>query len=327
VVGAVLRAPALHFAALGAALFAVSTHLGASPAGQLRAPIVISAARVAEIRDDYERTLSVVPTAEELDELIAHEADDEMLYREALILGINRGDRAVMWRVVEKMRFLYGDAAGTTEEAYRRGLALGLDRDDVVVRSALVTKMRLLAKAASRSEEPSGPALERELDAYLHAHPEPYATSERLDVAQIYLSADGRGAGLERDARALQQELATTHAGPEAAGRMGDPFPAGATLRNASRAVVAKAFGEEFAAAVFALPPGRWSAPIPSPYGLHLVWVDARIAGNLPPLADVRSRVLQSYRAERRAQYIRRMMQELRTAYPVQVEHEPVASR
>ena len=59
---------------------------------------------------------------------------------------------------------------GTPSPPIARGLALGLDREDVVVRNALVTKMRLLAKAASQSEEPTGAALERELEAYLRAH-------------------------------------------------------------------------------------------------------------------------------------------------------------
>ena len=79
-------------------------------------------------------------------------------------------------------------------------------------------------------------------------------------------------------------------------------------------------FGDDFADAVAALPTEQWSEPIRSPYGLHLVWVGGRAAADLPPLDAVRSRVLRAYRAERREQYLARMMQQLRAAYTVRIE-------
>ncbi len=316
------RAPALHFLALGALLAAVSARTTGTAGATARPPIVITAARVAALRDDYQRSLLVAPTPAELDALIARDADDEMLYREALLLGLDRRDRAVKWRIVDKMHFLFGDGAGDPESAYRRGLALGLDREDFVVRNALVTKMRLLAKAASRSEEPSGEALERELEAYLRAHAAAYTEAERLSLTQVFLSAGKRGAALEADARAMLKRLRAAHTAPETAARLGDPFVSGSTFRNASPSGIAKIFGDGFATAVTELEPGRWSEPVRSPYGLHLVRVTARDAAALPPLDAVRSRVLRAYRSERRAQYLARMMDELRAAYEVRVEHD-----
>jgi hypothetical protein len=298
----------------------VSARTTATVAATVRPPIVIAAARVAEIRDEYERTLLTPPTAAELTALIAREADEEMLYREALLLGLDRGDRAVKWRIVDKMHFLFGDAAGDPEAAYARGLALGLEREDVVVRNALVTKMRLLAKAASRSEEPSGPALERELEAYLRAHASTYGRAARTSLTQVFLSADKRGAALAADADALLRRLRTVHATPDSAAGVGDAFVAGNTFRSTSESGLLKSFGAAFATAVNGLEPGRWSEPIRSPYGLHLVWVTARDVADLPPLAAVRSRVLRAYRAERRTQYLARMMDQIRAAYEVRVE-------
>ena len=120
---------------------------------------------------------------------------------------------------------------------------------------------------------------------------------------------------------ALAERLARAHTPPADAARLGDPFVAGSAFREVSPHGLAKTFGDAFATTVAQLPAGRWSAPIASPYGKHLVWVDAREAAELPPLAAVRSRVLQAYRAERRAGYLGRMMDELRAAYPVEVEH------
>jgi peptidyl-prolyl cis-trans isomerase C len=317
------RLPAVHFLAVGAVLAGLNGALhgpAGSASGPLRPPIVITAARVAEIRDDYERTVGV-PTADELTALIARAADEEMLYREALVLGLDRGDRAVKWRIVDKMHFLFGDAAGDTEAAYRRGLELGLERDDIVVRNALVTKMRLMAKAASRSEEPDGPELDRELEAYLVAHGDAYRRSDRVSLTQVFVSARTHGDALDADAQALLGRLRRDGVTPDAAAHLGDAFPAGTTFRDASASGLMKIFGESFADAVGRLEPGQWSEPIASPYGLHLVQVSGGRAAELPKLVDVRSRVLRAYRAERRAHYLDRMMDELRAAYPVQVEH------
>jgi hypothetical protein len=318
---ALARAPALHFLALGALLAAWNhaTTEPERPAG--RAPIVISAARVAALRDDYARTVAA-PTAADLAALVAREADEEMLYREALLLGLDRADGAVKWRIIEKMHFLYGDAAGEPETAYRRGLALGLARDDIVVRNTLVTKMRMLAKAASRHDAPAGPALERALEAYLQRYPEAYRQTDRLSFTHVFVSADRRGPALEADARALLQHLRSEALTPDAARatRLGDPFVAGAAFGAVSPSGLAKIFGESFGKAVETLPADGWSEPIPSAYGLHLVWVSGREAADLPSLAAVRSRVLRAYRAERKAEYLRRMMDELRAAYAVRVE-------
>ena len=315
---ACLRAPALHFLALGAALFLVTAQSGSDT---VRAPIVITAARIAEIRDDYQQTMHTVPTAAEIDALVRRAAEEEMLYREALLLHLDRGDRAVEWRIIEKVRFLYGDAAGDDAEALRRGFALGLEKDDVVVRNALVTKIRLLAKAASRADEPGGDALEDELDGYLRQHQAAYAQAARVSLTQIFLSAEKHGASLEDDARALLDDLRDSSARPQSSTRAGDAFIAGREFRAASPTDLAKIFGDEFATAVAALEPGRWSGPIRSRYGLHLVWVSAHDAAAVPGLDALRPRVLRAYRAERRARYLTRMVDELRAAYRVEVQH------
>jgi hypothetical protein len=321
------RAPALHFLVLGGLLFAASTRFSGSPVPARRDPIVITGARIAEIRDDYQRSLETDPTPAELAALIDREAEEQMLYHEALLLGLDRGDRTVEWRVVEKMRFLYGDAAGDNAVAYRRGLALGLARDDIMVRDTLVTKMRLLAKAASRNEEPEGIALDRALDQYFRDHRDTYAQPERVSVTHVFLSATRRGDSLEADAQSLRQQLQESHTPPEAAAHWGDPFVAGNTFRSASPSTLVKTFGEAFTDAALHLEPGRWSEPIRSPYGLHLVWLSDRQSVSVPAFEAVRSQVLRTFRAERHAQYLARMLTQLHQAYEVRVEKEDYASR
>jgi hypothetical protein len=318
VVTALSRAPALHFLALGGLLFLI-TSTSAAPT-RARAPIVITAERVAEIRDEYARTMATPPTEAELEALVAKEADDEMLYREALLLGLDRGDRAVEWRVIEKMEFLDGEADGDNAAALRRGLELGLHRDDVVVRSGLVTKMRLLAKGTSRSEEPVGEALEGALEAYLERNRDEYTQAERFTLTHVFLRGDASDAALDAEARALRATLEASATPPGETVRHGDPFVTGSFIRATPRAGLVKIFGDAFADAVTKLEAKRWSEPIRSPYGVHLVWLAEKQEAKMPTLESVRSQVLQAYRAERQEQYAKKMMEEIRRAYEVRVE-------
>jgi parvulin-like peptidyl-prolyl isomerase len=89
-----------------------------------------------------------------------------------------------------------------------------------------------------------------------------------------------------------------------------------------SRSDVARMFGEEFAAKVFALPPGRWSGPVESGYGLHLVFVQERVGGRLPALADVREAVERDFLAARRKAELDARYERLLSKYSVVVEPE-----
>jgi hypothetical protein len=99
------REPLVHFIALGAALFAV--HHWVAPAPPQR--IVLSDAVINGLRQDHVRRTGTPPTTEEEAALIQRYVDDEVLYREALALGLDRGDIIVRRRLVQKMEFLNED--------------------------------------------------------------------------------------------------------------------------------------------------------------------------------------------------------------------------
>ena len=82
---------------------------------------------------------------------------------------------------------------------------------------------------------------------------------------------------------------------------------------------LARSFGDAFASAVFALAPGRWSQPIASAYGLHLVLVESVLPGELPPLERVRPRLRAALEEEARDRKLAALLAELRTRYEVAV--------
>jgi hypothetical protein len=84
------------------------------PAEERPARIVVAPAKIDQLTELFERTWQRRPTAAELDGLIEEYIKEEILYREALALGLERDDAVIRQRLRQKMEFLGEDA---TEQA------------------------------------------------------------------------------------------------------------------------------------------------------------------------------------------------------------------
>ncbi|MFS8609840.1 MAG: peptidyl-prolyl cis-trans isomerase, partial [Gammaproteobacteria bacterium] len=124
-----LKDPLLHFLALGALLFAVS--LVRDERGDDPDRIVIDAATVERVAEAARRLHGREPTRDELRELLEPHIRDEVLYREALALGLDENDDEVRRRLIEKMQYLTQDLADPeppSEEALREYFATHAER-------------------------------------------------------------------------------------------------------------------------------------------------------------------------------------------------------
>ena len=68
------------------------------------------------------------------------------------------------------------------------------------------------------------------------------------------------------------------------------------------------------------LPVGRWSGPVESGFGVHLVLVRERTPARQPDLAEVRDAVANEWRAVRQEEVNRAFYDGLRANYEVTVE-------
>lgn len=117
-----LKDPLVHFLAVGAALFAISAWRG-EPVTTGAERIVVTAEQVAQARAAATALQGREPTVEELEALVEPTVRDEVMYREALALGLDVNDDEVRRRLVEKMSYLTQDLADPepgSEEDLRR---------------------------------------------------------------------------------------------------------------------------------------------------------------------------------------------------------------
>ncbi|MBL0057793.1 MAG: peptidyl-prolyl cis-trans isomerase [Elusimicrobia bacterium] len=104
------REPLLHFLLLGAAMFAVYS-LVSTGAGGAPGKIVITQGQLASLWENFTRTRQRPPTAEEWEGLVRQRVREEVFYREALALGLDKDDSIIRRRLQQKMEFLSDDVA------------------------------------------------------------------------------------------------------------------------------------------------------------------------------------------------------------------------
>jgi hypothetical protein len=200
------------------------------------------------------------------------------------------------------------------EEIYvREARRLGLDADDTVIRRRLRLKMEFLSEAEAELTPPT----DSELQDYLDKHAESFARPPRYSFDQVNFSSDSRGTSAEADARKLL--VALNGAEPPDPRGLGDPTLLPASLDDADPDTVARTFGEEFAAGLTPLPLGVWSGPIASSYGIHLVRLRAKKAGEAPPLSEVREQVLREWMHAKKQDIEAQRLNALLERYTVQL--------
>ena len=108
-----LREPLVHFLVIGALLFAVFAAAGNGTAAEAGAnQIVITPGMVENLKVSFRRAAGRPPNARELQAAIDAYVREEILYREARALGIDRDLTLVRTLVAQRMEFLAeGDAA------------------------------------------------------------------------------------------------------------------------------------------------------------------------------------------------------------------------
>ena len=171
------------------------------------------------------------------------------------------------------------------EVLYREAKRRGLDRDDLIIRRRLIQKMEFLALDLAEVETPT----EAELEQWLAAHSDAYRRPARWTLTQVLFSRDERGEHAEADAEAALRALPSPREG--VAPSAGDPSPLPFWLPGATARELDGMFGDAFARSLEDAPLKRWFGPVPSAFGVHLVWIHEKIPGRVPTLEEVRSRV------------------------------------
>jgi len=277
----IAREPLIHFLALGALLFGLNAWRDHSRADAgSPASIHVTAAIIERLRAGYERQFGQAPDVDELRGLARAYVREEVLFREASALGLDRDDTIVRQRLAQKMEFLTDDLVGAAEPA------------------------------------------EAALQSYFATHAARYARPARVSFRHVYFSREKRGPGADMAAR---EALAALSSGANDES-FGDAFLHGFEFAEREPVELAALFGPEFAPRLAVLPPGRWSGPVLSSYGTHLVRVETRAEPEPVTLAQVRTTVLRDFQEEQRRTANRDLFERLKQRYQITVDESAITN-
>lgn len=260
------REPLVHFLIAGMLIYALFAWRGeeADPASRF---ITVDREQQAQLALVFERTMGRAPTDAELDAQIERFVREEVLYREAL--------------------------------------RLGLDREDAVVRRRMAQKMDMLASARIEATTPD----EAELRRWYQQNGARFAQDASYSFDQLWFDS-------EKAAKVAQAKIAR---GAEANG-LGQPISIPRSVKAMPSAEVLSRFGIQFMEELGRLDAGQgWQGPVPSGLGWHLVRLDRREVGQVPPFEEVRGAVLDDWRISSIAARKDAAYQVLRGAYSVKV--------
>ena len=173
-----------------------------------------------------------------------------------------------------------------TEVYVREAMKLGLDQNDTIIRRRLRQKMEFLNESQLANKAPD----ESELEAYFTANSRLYRTDAEVSFRHVFFDPQQRGDSLADDVQAALLLLRNKGKGIDLNG-LGDPIDLADDWTDLSRKDLVALFGSTFTEALLNQPLGRWSGPIESAYGRHLVRVESVSKGEIPLLEAVRTEV------------------------------------
>ncbi|MDX1643406.1 MAG: peptidylprolyl isomerase [Thermoanaerobaculia bacterium] len=121
------REPLVHFLLIGATLFLLWRLAGEAPPSS-EGQIEVGEAEVESLIDSWSSVWQRPPSAAELRELVDEYVREEILFREAVALGLHRADPIIRRRLVQKMELLAEDVASIPDPS-EADLTAFLERD------------------------------------------------------------------------------------------------------------------------------------------------------------------------------------------------------
>lgn len=110
-----LKEPLLHFLLLGAGLFVVYSLMQKPDGGGEPGEIVVTQGQIEHLASGFAKTWQRPPTPAEMTGLVRDRIREEVYYREAMAMGLDKDDTIIRRRLRQKMEFISEDIAAQAE--------------------------------------------------------------------------------------------------------------------------------------------------------------------------------------------------------------------
>ena len=279
------KEPLLHFLVIGGLLFVLFSVVDKEERGDvIDGRIVITTTDIERLRDGWARKWNRPPTGQELYGLIESQIREEVYYREALALGLDRDDTVIRRRLMQKMEFLSNDLADLSAPDERALEEFFLENPD---------KYRLPPRVA-----------------FTHIY---FNTDKRGGKAP----EDAR-----RVLSELNSTTGPLLRVPERGDTFMMPYDYNQKTPSEVARLFGSGFADRLFKSDIDI--NVWQGPIESGYGLHLVRIDEKIDPGMPELASVIGKVRTDLIFEQREKTNKDIYRRLKEGYEIVVQEIPV---
>ena len=187
------REPLVHFLLIGAGLFLLFGWRGGpasfpgGPSGPQSAKIVVPQSDIDQMVATFTRTWQRPPTEEEANGLVEDLVRNEIYYREAMAIGLDRDDSVIRRRMRQKMEFILEDITAQTEPTEEELLTYMKKHPDSYLVDPQIAFRHVYVNVDKRGKNAGTDALE--ILAQLNAGADPDAVGDPILLdAEIKLS-------------------------------------------------------------------------------------------------------------------------------------------
>ena len=283
------RQPLLHFLLIGLGFFLLFQLFGSNDESDSRIIVVDKEELMTYLQfrsksfnpDVVEERMASL-TKEEMDRLIDDYVREEVLYREAKAMGLDKEDYIIKRRMIQKVEYISQGAAEVVTELTEKQI-----RDYYEINKA-------------------------------NYYIQPYATFTHLFFDAEQRGFQVAKAKAEAEKVYLNKNKTTSN---EAPGR-GDRFHFLKDYVERDPDFVTSHFGPSMAEAIFESTPSDkvWAGPFKSEYGYHLVLLTKKVSGRSPDLSEVIGRVTEDAQRDYTRQINDETIKEIIDGYEVHLE-------
>jgi hypothetical protein len=102
----VIHAPFFHFLLIGAAIYAIYGIYADDGISDNERVVTVTAGEIQSLASQWQRVWSRAPTKEELDGIVRDHVRIQILYRDAISMGLDKGDTVIERRMAQKLELL-----------------------------------------------------------------------------------------------------------------------------------------------------------------------------------------------------------------------------
>ncbi len=199
---------------------------------------------------------------------------------------------------------------------YEEALRMELDKNEPEIKKILIDKLKYMANTSIEINE----IPKEKLQNYFQEHKEKFIkkSDKKISFQHIFFNPkhhtniESKANSIFKEIQILSEEGNLSH--------LGDKFYAGHQFQNINKKELAKIFSQSFIRELFKLPTQRWSKPIKSGFGIHIIYVRNQTSSKETTFHNVEKEVINEYLIEQNYNAYKKLYERLRNEYTVTIE-------